>query len=146
MPPSRELAIPYPKTMTVGRINSSCFTSCFHPSSAGARPAGNRLKPNRDFPLGVSALQPRLRNVTCRSGNAAVIISSIQPVYCSCSTRASPRKTTRSPSRKSNVSAPHAFACPTHVPNTKSTETLNLDCQSPSILTHSKAGTTKTKR
>ena len=146
MPPSRELAIPYPKTMTVGRVNSSCFRSCFHPSSAGSRPAGKRLKPNREVPLGVSALHPRLRNVTSRPGNAAVIISSIQPAYCSCSIRASPRKATLSPFCNSNDSALHVVGCTRHTADTKSTETRILDCQSFFIPSHSKGDTTATAR
>jgi len=146
MPPSRELAIPYPKTMTVGRTNSSCFRSCFQPSSAGSSPACKRLKPHRDVPLGVSALQPRLRNVTSRSGNAAVIISSIQPAYCSCSMRASPRKATRSPFFSSNDSARHVAECPRRAVNTKSVATLIFPCRSTFISSHSKVGTMKTAR
>ena len=130
--------------MTVGRTNSICFRSCFQPSSAGSRPAGKRLKPHRDMPLGVSALQPRLRNVTSRSGNATVIISSIQPAYCSCSIRASPRKATRSPSCSSNDSAGHVVEWPRRAVNTKSVATLIFPCQSIFISSHSKVGTMKT--
>ena len=146
MPLSSALAIPYPKTITVGRVKSSCFTSCFHPSSAGSRPAGKRLKPNRDLPLGVSALQPRLRNVTSRSGNAVVIITSIQPAYCSCSTRASPRKTTRSPSCNANDSAARIFVCTRSTHKRKSAETRLLNFQNQFISSYSKADTTKTEK